>query len=368
MFMVDHRAVEAITMPAKSKILCCGISTLDTIATLEEFPSPDTKVRSKSLQNFGGGNAANTAVTISRLGRMKVDLLTAVGNDANGDTIMKELVEENVGVEKVQRYDGDSPWSYIIVAKDTRTIIHQPASSELSISHIKDKVDLSEYGAVHFDARHHEAAIYLSKKCREMGVPYSVDVERPREGLPDLMHGASVVICNSDYCSLTLGLPKVADEQEMVSRFQKVLKEEAPNAKIGVMTLGSSGSFLIQTDVRYDNDNEVVISKTGNGSPQVIEKCDSLWCDVFSNCPVVDTTGAGDSFIGAFLSAFWASKQNVVCTNEENYDKYFLAHALRIGTAVASLKIQKKGAREGLPRAGDKLLREEFEAMDREVD
>lgn len=357
--------IQAFTMPSKPKILCCGISTLDTIATLDEFPSPDAKVRSKTLHNYGGGNAANTAVAISRLGRMKVDLLTAVGNDANGDTIIKELAEENVGVENVQRYNGDSPYSYIMVAKDTRTIIHQPASSELSVSYVEDTVDLSEYSAVHFDVRHPEAAVYLSKKCRDMGIPYSVDVERPREGLIELLQGATVVICNSDYCSLALGLPKDSgDEIEMVSRFQKVLKEQAPNAKIGVMTMGSSGSFLIQNKVEYGNNNEVAISKsTRDGSPQVLEKCSSLWCDIFSNCEVVDTTGAGDSFQGGFLSAFWTSRHYHTCTPEDPYDRLFLAHALRIGTAVAAMKVQKTGARAGLPNAEDRFLNDEFECM-----
>ena len=55
------------SMNINNNILCVGICSLDTIATLDEFPTPDAKLRSTSLTYSGGGNAANTAVAISRL-------------------------------------------------------------------------------------------------------------------------------------------------------------------------------------------------------------------------------------------------------------------------------------------------------------
>ena len=350
------------SMPQKQKVLCCGIATLDTIATLDEYPSPDTKVRSNTLHHYGGGNAANTAVAMSRLGRVNVDLISAIGNDANGDTIMKELVEENVGVDEVQRYDGDSPWSYIVVAKDTRTIIHHPATKELSVS--EDMVNLEQYCAVHFDGRHPEAAIYLSKKCIELGIPYSVDVERPREGLLELLSGATVVFCTSNYCAVASGSSDISgDDEKLLPSFRKVLEEQAPNAKIGIMTMGGSGSFLIQKGVKYGSKNEEVVAQSRDDIyPQVYERYNGLWCEVVSDCEVEDTTGAGDVFQGGVLSALCDSGNYGKGDTKDPCNTVILARVLRIGSMVASRKIQLAG-RAGLPSVEDQVLTKEFEQM-----
>ena len=356
----------SLTMPPERKILCVGLACLDTIATIDEFPAPDSKVRSKSLHNYGGGNAANTAVAISRLGKLKVDLLSAVGNDSNGDTILKELEMENVGVNHVQRYDGDSAWSYILVANDTRTIIHQPASCEMSIDHVKAGINLEEYCAVHFDCRHPEAAVYLAQQCVDMGIPYSVDVERPRDGLLDLMKGASIIISNADYSSLALGLPPdTKDEREIICRFEKVLKKQAPNAAFGIMTRGAAGSYLIRSRTSSDDqsnlhndDGIILLSKESNGSPRVEKRCSALWCDVFSDCDVVDTTGAGDAFQGGFLSALW-SMLKPSPSFAQIHNNVIMAHVLRMAARVAARKNEKVGAREGLPSQEDDIIEEE---------
>jgi Sugar kinases, ribokinase family len=396
---------DIITSNHRRRILCVGICTLDTIATLDEFPSPNSKVRSNSpLCHFGGGNAANTAVAISRLGQMQVDLATAVGDDSNGDTILQQLSKEsNVGLKHVQRYHGDSPWSYILVTKDgTRTIIHQPSLGELTEEYVEQNVNLREYCAVHFDGRYPTAAVSLSKKCVELGIPYSVDVERPREGLLELMAGASVIICNSDYCSLALGLSNekvvavVGDDQEekeAIQRFQQVFRNQAPKAVMGVMTMGSSGSYLLHKCTDYNADDLEQKSALMSfffdnnkkyGSPRVQAKHSALWCEAYPPDPstttsssssttdsssndTVDTTGAGDAFQGGFLTALWGIvPMNVMAKigGGECHDATFMASALRLATRVAWKKIQQPGARQGLPYyEEDQWIRDEIKQV-----
>ncbi len=361
------------------KILCVGICSLDTLATLDEFPSPDAKVRSKSLVHAGGGNAANTAVAISRLSHnisllnhlnIRVDLLSAVGNDANGDSIINGLESENIGTTLIERFHGDSPWSYIMIVGDTRTIIHQPSTRDLSIDFVHRNVldgdVLSTYSAVHFDLRHPQAAICVANECKKLGIPYSVDVERPRDGLLEILSGASVVICNSNYVNLVLNqegdqYKKDYSDEEIVQRFKKVLKDQAPCATIGVMTLGSKGSCLVTLDADDDKDGVVC-----EGVPSVAQRFGALWCQPFEIREVVDTTGAGDAFQGGFISAIWGYSMHQRMRHQSKdikmMSKTILSHALRIASRVAAKKIEKSGARDGIPKK-DPFIESEVIAM-----
>ncbi len=64
-------------------MLGIGAACVDLIATLSQYPKPDDKIRSNSFHTFGGGNAANTLIGVSRLG-LQAAMVTKLGDDANG--------------------------------------------------------------------------------------------------------------------------------------------------------------------------------------------------------------------------------------------------------------------------------------------
>ena len=110
---------------AQERPTVVGIGTLclDFIAFVDEYPAPDTKIRSDCGPAVGGGgNVGNTLTAISRLGLCCASLITQVGTDGNGNQVLNELESDEVDITGVLRNPSIStPFTYIIVDKRKHT-------------------------------------------------------------------------------------------------------------------------------------------------------------------------------------------------------------------------------------------------------
>lgn len=93
----NHASMSSPPAAPPYAIVCLGVAGLDMLGYVGRFPSPDEKVRTTRAVTAGGGNAANTAVAIARLGEA-VGLATCVGLDREGDTIVEGLQADGVDV------------------------------------------------------------------------------------------------------------------------------------------------------------------------------------------------------------------------------------------------------------------------------
>jgi len=186
------------------------------------------------------------------------------------------------------------------------------------------------------------------------------------------MSNATIVLCNSMYCDTILGQSETQKtDAELVTRLRKVIADQAPRAELAVMTLGARGSCLIRMAQDLQSGDDLVILTDGDSetTPTVTKRHGAIWCPVWRGCNIIDTTGAGDAFQGGFISAIWAyvaSKggTKVIKSTHLPMNDRVLAHSLRIGTRVATRKIEAPGARCGLPYIGDDIfLQSEFNAL-----
>ncbi|KAL6499557.1 hypothetical protein OROGR_027467 [Orobanche gracilis] len=319
-------------LPEDRVVLGCGAVLVDFLSTVASFPNPDDKLRSISAETQGGGNAGNALTCAARLG-LKPRLISKVADDPQGKAILEEL--EAAGVDSsfiVVSEGGNSPFTYIIVdgQTKTRTCIHTPGyppmtPDELTQSNLLAALD----GAmlVYLDGRLHETALVVAREqATHRGIPILIDAERKREGLDDLLRLSKYVICSASFPQAWTDAPSVPSS--LVSMLLKL-----PNIEFVVVTLGEDGCVMLERSSENEQSEEVVVDdlletlkrkKDGNTTLPVcissgVVKMHAkgigtvtgrLLLGTAERIPpseLVDTTGAGDSFIGAVLYALCAN-------------------------------------------------------------
>ncbi|KAK3123212.1 hypothetical protein QOZ80_8AG0626310 [Eleusine coracana subsp. coracana] len=361
-------ALSSSSDSAKPIVLGCGGISTDYLATVASFPNPDDKIRSLALKMQGGGNVGNALTAAARLG-LASRIISKVANDAMGRSILKELQEDGVDTSyMVVSEDGNSSFTYIIVDNQTktRTCIHTPnyppmVPEELTKENLFAALDSADI--VYFDARLPETALVVAEEASQRKIPILIDAERKREGLDELLNFASYVVCSAKFPQAWTGASSVP--VALVSMLLRL-----PNIKFVIVTLGEKGCIMLErsmTDASEAEERDVEIlveslekkvdqSSTG---PKCIASKSNLrisadgvgsisgrlllgTAEVIPPEELIDTTGAGDAFIGAVLYG--------LCTTMPQ------EKMLPFAAQVAGCCCRGLGARSGLPNRTDPRL------------
>lgn len=288
------------------RIICIGHAALDRIYRIEAFPREPSKVRALEHIESGGGMAANAAAAIARLGG-KAELWSRVGDDDAGVRIRAGLKSAGVDVRSVQSFEeGRSSTSAIIVDDagerlivGARDINMPSGTSWLPLERINGAA------AVLGDIRWLEALRMAFQRARKEGIPTVLDADLgAREALAE-------VLALTDYAIFSKpALEDFAPLPELGAQLQRVLEIGPKHAGV---TLGAQGYRWADA--------------SGGGSQPGFA------------VDVVDTTGAGDAFHGAFTMALVEGQPIEDCT--------------RFACAVAAMKCTRLGSRAGLPKRSE---------------
>ena len=192
-----------LEMPSKQThdnehvILVIGSVSLDRLLTVSKYPLADSKVRTESYHEIGGGNAANTASAMGLLQnasflkkRVRIKFLSKVGDDRIGTQLEKELQNSNVDTSsdlfRVGHEGSSTGFATIVVELEghTRTCLYTAGSAgELSMEEVQSSDMEKLFNNVihlHSDSRHTEAALILAQEAKKRGIPISVDCEKER--------------------------------------------------------------------------------------------------------------------------------------------------------------------------------------------
>src|SRR5690606_14339051 len=249
---------------APPRVLCVGLSTLDQLWRVAEFPPRHSRTPASAYQSSGGGAAATAAVAAARLGAA-VDLWATVGDDDAGEVVLTELTAMGVDVAGVRRLTGGrTAVNAVLVAPSGERNIFPflgDAVTEASLDEF-DPTVLERSGAVLVDLRVPELTRAVLLRARQVGVPTVGDVSTT--GHWDLTHELDHLIASQECAAQVLG----RDDP----RAALAVLRQRPDQVVGV-TLGEQGMLL----------------DLGNGNVLSVPA---------HRVNVVDTTGAGDVFHG----------------------------------------------------------------------
>jgi sulfofructose kinase len=289
-------------MPTPRRIICVGHAALDRIYRIEAFPPEPTKVRALEHVESGGGMAANAAVAIARLGG-RAELWSRVGDDAAGNAIRASLRAERVDVRYVHAFEGarSSTSAIIVDGKGDRLIVGQRDAGMPSGTSWLPLERIADADAVLGDVRWLEGVRAVFARARKENVPTVLDADvGAREALTGILKLTDHAIFSAP--ALRELVPGGSDEE----RLAHVL---ALGPKHAGVTLGRDGYLWREG------------SEEGHAPA--------------FPASVVDTTGAGDAFHGAFTLMLAEGRPVAECA--------------RLAAAVAALKCTRLGSRAGLP-------------------
>jgi sugar/nucleoside kinase (ribokinase family) len=283
-----------------SRGIFVGLSTIDIIHSLNEFPNKNQKITARSQEVAVGGPAANAAITFAFLGGTTT-LITPVGRHATSALIREECHRFGVELVDLTPESGDIPpvSSVWVSCKGERSVVSVNASrSAISPPEISASV-LQDARIVMIDGHVMDACQAWSQAAKAVGIPVVLDGGSWKPGTEHLLKNIETAICSADFKP-----PGCSTEDEVID------------------ALRASGVTNIA--ITRGPDPVRFASPASNGFVDV------------PDVQAVDTTGAGDVFHGSFC--FYASAG------------YRFDNALRESARVASESCRYPGTREWMKR------------------
>lgn len=287
-------------------VIGIGVSTVDFINVVEKFSVSEDVQKTKMMKMDCGGPVSTAIVSLARLGA-RTAMVDNIGDDLAGQYIISEYLKEKVDTTHISiaKNCASSVSSVIVRESDGSRIIYYSPSTAEELTHQEiDTELLSKTKIIHTNGRHLDAAISAAAFARDNGIKVSFDggSNRYRPELIPLIH-------LSDICIVTRQFAETFSNEKDINRAAEFISASGP--KLVVITEGISGSRMYTKNIKGYHQKAFTPNK------------------------VVDTTGCGDCYHGAFLFGL-----------VQNWD---LIKIIEFASAAAALNVRGLGGRTALP-------------------
>lgn len=282
--------------------LFIGHAYIDVTMLADRVPTGDEKAVAQDYAVSFGGNAVTAGFACARLGH-PVDLLTSVARDWLGHMFVD--MAHAYGVRVHPRRVARSSLSFVFPKESRRAILR--ARDDAYLEPVP-QLPIRNLRLLHLDGHMADAALHYARAARAAGALVSLDGGALRPGIEDLCRFIDVAVVSERFCE-QLGV----DERGMLDWLK------AKGCRIGAVTMGARGI------VWYDE------SGASRHTPALVAPRQK----------VIDTSGAGDVFHGAYCASFLERP-------DASWDTHF-----RFARAASAHKIQHLGNEAGLPTHDD---------------
>lgn len=290
-------------------IVVVGSLNMDTVVSVPYIPKIGETILATDANYYGGGKGANQAIAAARLGS-KVSMIGKVGRDENGQVLLDSLKKEGIDATGVEVSNGITGTAFINVSSkgENNIVVYPGANKDLDIAQIERHRKLIENSKVCVLQLEipYEVVKYVINICYEKGVkvifnpaPATYEIE------DELIKKTYILIPNETELSILAG-----GWESSLEKLEQTAKEvHNKGCQNLIVTLGDKGSMLLQEDqIKYFQSKKV----------------DS-----------VDTTAAGDSFIGALVAGIVEGKT--------------ISESIEFASFTAALTVTRPGAQHSLP-------------------
>ncbi|WP_457797286.1 sugar kinase [Methylocystis sp. S23] len=282
--------------------LFLGHAYIDVTMLADEMPAGDEKMVARDYAVSFGGNAVTAGFACAKLGH-DVHILTTQARDWLGHMFAE--MADAYGVRVHPRKVARSSLSFVLPNDGKRAILRARDDDYLQTF---VRLDISTARVLHLDGHMADAAIHYAKAARERGVLVSLDGGALRPRIEELIDFVDVAVVSKQLC-----------KQMSFSEPEMLAWLKSKGCRVGAVTVGEKGTFWYGED----------------GAPQHLPSL---------HVPperVIDTSGAGDVFHGAYCASYL-----------DRPEAPWRAH-FEFARAASAHKVQHLGNEAGLPSRAD---------------
>ena len=297
--------------------LVAGSLNIDLVVQAPRFPEPGETIQGEDLQTIPGGKGSNQAAAAARQG-LKTALIGRVGDDAYGKLLLSRLEHLGVNTSQIKRDSQAATGSAVIIVNrsgENSIVLSPGANANVSASDLDQAEELFQNAELLLLQL--EIPLPTVTHAAQLGKRNGLRVilnPAPAAELPTaLLEAVDILVPNETELALLSG--QELDGERALEEAARSLLERGP--QVVIVTLGSRGAMLVTR------------KKVSRIPVREVE--------------VVDTTAAGDAFIGGLASGL---QQNLALEN-----------AVQYANCAGALATTKFGAQPSLP------TREEVESF-----
>lgn len=296
-----------------NKTCILGSLNMDIVLKVENMAKIGETIFAKSLTTIPGGKGANQAVASKRMGS-EVYMIGKVGVDSNGDFLVSQLAKDGINTEYVFKDNKETTGTAIINVncEGNNSIVVVPgANMNINLDEIKQSYSIIK-----------DCDVIIA----QFETPSEMTIEAfnyaKSQGIITILNPAPAKALDENLLKCTdIIIPNETEAYELTG----ILVEDLESAK-------KAADNFINMGVNY-----VIITLGSKGAALITKEKAELIPAIKVNA--IDTTAAGDSFIGAVSSKLGAEELNF-----ENLKK-----AIAFGNKVSSIVVQRSGAQPSIP-------------------